>query len=60
MESKEKKVKFEKPVFYAQNSGAGTFAANCPPNVGLNNSFASGAVTTGTCTAKCRNCATAV
>lgn len=50
------KVKFEKPVFYAQNMGSGSFAATCPPNVGKFNSVGGSY----SCSEKCRNCATAI
>ena len=28
------KIKFEKPVFFAQNSGEGSFSAGCMPMMG--------------------------
>lgn len=47
----EKKVKFEKPVFYAQNAGEGSFAAGC----GAMNRGNS-APTTSFCANRCLNC----
>ena len=56
-ETTTQKITFEPPVFFAQNSGEGSFAAGCPTNTGDIRSFSANGKMAFTCAMKCKACA---